>query len=63
MTSQEMMKAKAAPGMAWEDVAPLGDPPDWREVPSPHGPHSDPNYGLGRLFGYDQAAFLAKQYR
>lgn len=63
MTSQEMMKTKTAPGMAWENVAPLGAAPDWREVPNAHGPHSDPNYGFGKLFGYDQAEFMAKQYR
>lgn len=41
----------------------MGEPADWREVRSPHGPHSDPNYGYGKLFGYDQAEILAKQYR
>lgn len=63
MTSQEMMKATAKPGNAWENVAPLGEKPDWREVKSPHGPHSDPNYGIGRLFGYDAQEFMGKQYK
>lgn len=63
MTTNEMMKARAKPGYAWEDVAPMGETADWREVPSPHGPHSDPNYGHGTIFGYDKAEFLKNQYR
>lgn len=63
MTSQEMMKTEAKPGMCWTNVAPIDAAPDWREVPNPHGPHSDPNYGHDKLFGYNQTAFLAKQYR
>lgn len=63
MTSQEMMKTQAKPGNAWVNIAPLGEPPDWREVKSPHGPHSDPNYGIGKLFGYDVEEFMRKQYK
>jgi hypothetical protein len=63
MTTQEMMRAKARPGFFFTDIAPMNEPADWREVPSPHGPHSDPNYGFGTIFGYDQAAFLKRQHR
>lgn len=63
MTSQEMMKTQAKPGNVWVNIAPLGEPPDWREVKSPHGPHSDPNYGIGKLFGYDAKEFMRKQYK
>ncbi len=63
MTTQEMMRAQAKPGNAWVDISPMGEPADWREVKSPHGAHSDPNFGHGKLFGYEQDQFLRRQYR
>jgi hypothetical protein len=63
MTSQEMMKAKDTPGHCWTNIAAIDEEPNWVEIPSPHGPHSDPNYGFGKLFGYDQDEFLTKQYK
>lgn len=63
MTSQEMMKSTAKPGNAWENVAPLGEKPDWREVKSPHGTYSNPNYGMDQLFGYDTQEFMRRQYK
>lgn len=57
MTSQEMMKAApCAPGYWFENIAPLGETPDWRER---HIPYVAPD----TLFGYEPKAFLRKQYR
>jgi len=63
MTIQEMMKAQANACNVWVNIAPLGETPDWREVKSPHSQHSDPNYGVGQIFGYETREFLRKQYK
>lgn len=63
MTSQEMMKTKLKPGMMWSNEAKLGEKPNWIQVPSRFGPHSDPNYGHGEIFGYDARDLMQKQYK
>lgn len=60
MTSQEMMKSKHKPGYWFENIAPLGKKPDWREVVKPF--NGDEN-GDPKLFGYDVNEFMAKQYK
>jgi hypothetical protein len=57
MTTQEMMKTQHKPGYWFENVAPLGDPPNWREKVAPHTPRDD------LIFGYTVPDLLAKQYR
>ena len=47
------------PGYCWENVAPLGADPVWREVVAPWS--LTPK--TGTLFGYGERAFLAKQYK
>lgn len=44
------------PGYWWENVAPLGAPPDWQERVAPLPDD-------GRLFGYRESDFMRKQYR
>ena len=56
MTSKEMRKATCPLGYWFENVAPLGKAPDWQIRVMPLRDDT-------RLFGYDQDAFLAKQYR
>lgn len=56
MTSQEMMHTPCKPGYWWQNVAAIGQAPDWRMVVAPHSTD-------GKLFGYEEKAFLAKQYR
>jgi hypothetical protein len=65
MTTQEMMKSSAAPGHWWVNVARLGESPNWQQQPMPSKEDGDPNSPAYRttLFGYDQAAFLSKQYK
>ena len=45
------------PGYWWQNTAPLGEKPTWKQRPEPHAADD------GRLFGYDAAEFLAKQYK
>lgn len=61
MKTKEMMRATAPTGYWWENVAPLGEAPDWQLSPIP--PSVDPNHGVGRLFGYETAEFMARQYQ
>jgi hypothetical protein len=56
MTSEEMMKAKHKPGYWWVNVAPLGSKPNWQEQVKPVSQ-------AGKIFGYDAAEFMAKQYK
>ena len=58
MTTQEMMKATSSLG-GWVNVAPLGDAPDWVEA----WPPGTIDVNRRTLFGYDEAEFLAKQYK
>lgn len=52
-----MQGPKLSAGYVWNNDAPLGSGEKvWREVVAPHVPD-------GKLFGYDQAEFMAKQYR
>jgi hypothetical protein len=45
------------PGYCWENVAPLGKKPIWREVVAPWNLQSE------KIFGYDPDVLLSKQYR
>lgn len=56
MTSQEMMKAEAKPGYWWVNVSGIGEPPDWVQQVKPQ-PETN------TLFGYEEKAFLRKQYK
>jgi len=56
MNSKQMMKTTAKPGYIWNNIAPLGEKPDWIEAVEI--PNND-----GKLFGYDEKEFLAKQYK
>ena len=56
MTSKEAMRHTCKPGYWLENIAPLGELPDWQERVAPI-----PESGL--LFGYEERAFLAKQYK
>lgn len=58
MTTQEMMKTKSSLG-GWENIAALDEEPNWVEARPPQT--IDPNHRT--LFGYEEAEFLAKQYR
>jgi hypothetical protein len=53
------MRHTCQPGRWLYNQAPLGEPPDWIEQIEP--PAFDPNDT--RLFGYDQQAFLKRQYK
>lgn len=59
MTSQEMMRATASAGYWFVNKASIGQAPNWVSEKAP--PDCDPN--RSELFGYDEKAFLAKQYR
>lgn len=61
MTTQEMMKAKAKPGYWFVNIAPIDQPQNWVEQVMP--PDVNPNGYDGKLFGYDEKEFLAKQYK
>lgn len=67
MTSREMRRGVLKPGHIWYDQAPLGESPDWVQVPKPADFDSagDPNAQCysPKLFGYDVDMFMAKQYR
>ena len=57
MTTKEMMKAASLPaGYWWENIAALGEKPDWQPRVAPL-PETD------TIFGYSRKAFMAKQYR
>lgn len=56
MNSQEMMKSKAKPGYWFVNIAKLDEQPNWQEQVKPYETR-------GTIFGYDQAEFLAKQYK
>lgn len=60
MTSQEMFKCKAGEGFVFVNIARVDEPQNWVIQPAPE--HCDAN-ALPKLFGYEQAEFLAKQYR
>lgn len=44
------------PGYWWWNIAPIGEKPEWVQKPAPI--ESD-----DRIFGYDRAEFMARQYR
>lgn len=46
-------------GYCWSNVAPLGEKPQWVEIVAPW--NSLPRES--ELFGYDEKAFLRKQYK
>lgn len=46
-------------GYCWQNVAPLGEKPEWKEVVAPWDCHPRE----GELFGYDEKTFMAKQYK
>ena len=56
MTSQEMMRTPCKPGYWWQNIAAIDQAPNWQMVVVPHSTD-------GKLFGYEEKAFLAKQYR
>ena len=56
MTSQEMMKTEAKPGYWWVNKAALGKAPNWKQEPEPY--REKP----GTIFGYEEKAFLRRQY-
>lgn len=54
------------PGFIWQNVAPLGADPDWKQIPMPadwNRTTSEIIDDSERLFGYRRAEFMAKQYR
>lgn len=57
MAARFMKLPAHKPGYCWQNVAPLGSEPEWREVVAPWSLQSD------KLFGHDPAALLAKQCR
>lgn len=57
-TSAEILKLPPhKPGYCWTNVAPLGERPVWEERVAPWIASE------GKLFGYDEKEFMAKQYR
>lgn len=56
MTSQEMMRTALKPGYWWQNMAAVDQMPDWQMVVAPHNTS-------GKLFGYEESEFLAKQYK
>lgn len=59
MTSKEARKHICKPGSWLENVAPLGEDPNWQEKTQP--PTVD--VSDSRIFGYDRDVFMARQYR
>lgn len=59
MTSQEMMKCKARPGYWFVNIAKVDAPQNWVEQPIPY--QADINSDT--IFGYEQKAFLDRQYK
>jgi hypothetical protein len=57
MTRKETDAIKLKPGYWWENVAPLGEAPNWEMRPMPTPQRED------TIFGYDAAAFMARQYK
>lgn len=60
MATSIMKLPPLKPGYWWENVAPLGSDPKWVQKPMP--PVEDLNLPF-KLFGYQQSAFMARQYR
>ena len=60
MTSQEMMKAQCGKGQHFENIAEIGESPDWVLRDYPLG-SVDPN--IETIFGYESKAFMARQYK
>lgn len=60
MQTKEMMKASAGSGNWFINVAPLGSNPDWQIQRAPEAVNLN---ATATLFGYPQAAFMARQYR
>lgn len=56
MRFMELPKLK--PGYCWQNIAPLGEKPDWRETVAPCKADQGET-----LFGYPIAEFMAKQYK
>jgi len=56
-----MQAPPCGPGNHYENISPLGEPPQWVVKPGPI-PSIDPS-APPLLFGYEQSEFLAKQYR
>lgn len=56
MATSIMKLPPLKPGYWWENIAPLGSEPEWVAKPAPI--QSD-----DRIFGYDRAEFMARQYR
>ena len=71
MTSQEMMKAQCGKGQHFENIAELGESPDWVFASLDDAPNwvlrdyplgsVDPN--IETIFGYESKAFMARQYK
>ena len=61
MNSQEMMHTNCGPNNHFENIAPLGEAPNWVIVSG--GLESHTLNDNPKLFGYDQKEFLAKQYK
>jgi len=56
MTSKEALTFKCRPGYWLRNISNIGERPDWREEVMPQK-------DSGKLFGYEQREFLAKQYK
>ena len=56
MTTKEMRKARHKPGYWFENVAPIGEKPDWKEKVK-HSGESE------FLFGHEPKDLMAKQYK
>lgn len=59
MTSQEMMKCKCRIGHWFVNIAEVDEPQNWVEQPLPYQVDINSN----TIFGYEQKAFLARQYK
>ena len=60
MNSQEMMKCTAKPGYWFVNVAKVDEPPNWVEQIMPETVDVNaPN----NIFGYEEKAFLQRQYK
>lgn len=57
MTSKEARKHECKPGYWLWNVADLGEEPNWVEQIQPY------QQPVGTLFGYEESAFLRKQYK
>lgn len=59
MTSKEMLKTQCKSGYWFVNIAPLGELPQWEMQKAPYSPSMDQK----TIFGYEQKAFMARQYR